>query len=159
MAKPTENKDDKNPNKKAFEMTDKAMIGIREYINSKSNLSEYAIAARLKEEFALDEMIVGLNYKEVEELANLKGFINRCDSLIIEIFDALNRRKKDYIKLLVSTYENLGFLLNRAYVATNLRYPDSFLEYDKEEEIGMVGIFVSDFMVTYLYPNGYEDFI
>ena len=39
--------------KKAFEMTDKAMMGIRDYINSKNNLSEYAIAARLKEEFAL----------------------------------------------------------------------------------------------------------
>ena len=39
--------------KKAFEMTDKAMMGIRDYINSKNNLSEYAISARLKEEFAL----------------------------------------------------------------------------------------------------------
>lgn len=39
--------------KKAFEQTDKAIMGIRNYINSKNNLSEYAISARLKEEFAL----------------------------------------------------------------------------------------------------------
>lgn len=38
---------------KAFEATDKAMMKIREFIEENKNLSEYAIAARLKEEFAL----------------------------------------------------------------------------------------------------------
>ena len=50
--------------KKAFEMTDKAMMGIRDYINSKNNLSEYAIAARLKEEFALAGA-KGLSFKSI----------------------------------------------------------------------------------------------
>ena len=50
--------------KKAFEMTDKAMMGIRDYINSKNNLSEYAIAARLKEEFALVGA-KGLSFKSI----------------------------------------------------------------------------------------------
>ena len=50
--------------KKAFELTDKAMMGIREYINSKNNLSEYAITARLKEEFALAGAR-GLSFKSI----------------------------------------------------------------------------------------------
>ena len=39
--------------KDAFSKTDKAMMGIRDYINKNENLSEYTIAARIKEEFAL----------------------------------------------------------------------------------------------------------
>lgn len=38
----------------AFEATDKALKGIREYIEKNDNLSEYDIAARLKEEFILN---------------------------------------------------------------------------------------------------------
>ena len=37
--------------KKAFERTDKAVLAIREYIESNDNLSEYDIAKRLREEF------------------------------------------------------------------------------------------------------------
>ena len=37
--------------KKAFERTDKAVMAIREYIESNENLSEYDISSRLKEEF------------------------------------------------------------------------------------------------------------
>lgn len=37
--------------KKAFERTDKAVMAIRDYIESNKNLSEYDIALRLKEEF------------------------------------------------------------------------------------------------------------
>ncbi len=37
--------------KKAFESTDKAVMGIREYIENNDNLSEYDIAKKLKEEF------------------------------------------------------------------------------------------------------------
>ena len=39
--------------KEAFKKTDDAMKGIRNYIESHENLSEYTIAARLKDEFAL----------------------------------------------------------------------------------------------------------
>jgi len=39
--------------KDAFERTDKAMMGIRNYIEKHDDLSEYTIAARLKDEFAL----------------------------------------------------------------------------------------------------------
>ena len=37
--------------KKAFELTDKAVMAIREYIESNENLSEYDISKRLREEF------------------------------------------------------------------------------------------------------------
>ena len=40
--------------KEAFKNTDKAMIAIRKYIEKNNNLSEFDIAARLKEEFILN---------------------------------------------------------------------------------------------------------
>ncbi len=40
--------------KKAFRQTDKALMAIREFIETKDNLTEYSIATRLKEEFILN---------------------------------------------------------------------------------------------------------
>lgn len=49
---------------KAFAQTDKAIMGIRDYIEKHNNISEYTIAARLKEEFALTGAM-SLSFKSI----------------------------------------------------------------------------------------------
>lgn len=49
--KATKGKNEIEQYKKAFERTDKAVMAIREYIESNENLSEYDISKRLREEF------------------------------------------------------------------------------------------------------------
>ena len=109
----------------------------------------------IKKDYDIDKDLSNIGYNEVKTLEDVPTFIRKTDKIIINIFESLNKHKKEYMYLLISAYEDIGFLLNRAYVAKYLRDPDDFMEYD---DGSLVGIFRSDFAITYIYPDGFEEY-
>lgn len=107
----------------------------------------------VKREYDLDGEIGLLGYKDIKTDEDRLEFLLKADNIVDNIIKILNNNKFEYVKLLIHTYEDLGFLLNRGYVAKYLRDPDKFIEY---EDGSLVGIFESDFATTYIYPDGFE---
>lgn len=106
----------------------------------------------IKSEFDLDGAMADTKYTNIKTKKDVSEFIKVTDNIIYNIFETLNCKIDAVTTLLKDTYQNLGFILNRAYVCNNIQCPDEYTDFGDS----LVGIFKSGYAYTYIFPNGFN---